>query len=65
MSKPSVSPYRRNAYNNKPALSPYREEPFKLAEVKLNRMQKSKLSHSFIAEHNNQNTDKKLGMGRE
>lgn len=38
MSKPSVSPYRRNAYNNKPALSPYREEPFKLAEVQLNKM---------------------------
>lgn len=55
MSKPSVSPYRRNAYNNRPGVSPYREEPYKLAE-------KSKLSHSFIAE---QNTDKKAGMGRE
>ncbi len=37
MSKPSVSPYRRNAYNNpRPGLSPIREEPFKLAEVSIN-----------------------------
>lgn len=59
MSRPTVSPYRRNLYNNannKPAHSPYREEPYKLAEVLLSFIQKSKLSHSFIAE---QNTDKK------
>jgi len=34
MSKPTVSPYRRNLYNNtnnKPAHSPFREEPYKLA----------------------------------
>lgn len=52
MSRPTVSPYRRNLYNNannKPAHSPYREEPYKLAEVLLSFIQKSKLSHSFIA----------------
>ncbi len=65
MSKPSVSPYRRNTYNNKPALSPYRQQPFKLAEVNINLIQKSKLSHSFIAEHNIHNTDKKAGIGRD
>lgn len=36
MSRPSVSPYRRNTYNNNNGrnISPYREEPFKLTEVK-------------------------------
>lgn len=35
MSRPSLSPYRRNAYNNNVAknVSPYRDEPYKLAEV--------------------------------
>lgn len=36
MSRPSLSPYRRNAYNNpRSGLSPIREEPYKLAEVLL------------------------------
>ena len=55
MSRPSVSPYRRNAYNNNISnrnISPYREEPFKLTEVTTHPMQKSKLSHSFIADQN-------------
>ena len=55
MSKPSVSPYRRNAYNNninQRNVSPYRDEPSKLAEVPTNNIQKSKLSHSYIADQN-------------
>ena len=55
MSKPSVSPYRRNPYNNNAGrnISPYRDEPFKLAEVKTYLIKKSKLSHSYIADQNN------------
>ena len=53
MSKPHVSPYRRNAYNNsRNGVSPYRDEPLKLAEVLNLQFQKSKLSHSLIADHN-------------
>lgn len=63
MSKPHVSPYRRNAYNNsRNTKSPYRDEPLKLAEVCNFQFQKSKLSHSLIADHNQ---DKRVTPNKE
>ena len=62
MSKPHVSPYRRNAYNNsRNGVSPYRDEPLKLAEVHNLQFQKSKLSHSLITDH----VDKRITPNKE